>query len=267
MISAWTSRKRSMNGCSSKREAVALGLLRERVEDPLLPIDQGAVAVGGDPLDVFELRKGHGGGRGIMSDTAAGGLRATLRMDLLEYQGKQLFAKHGVPVPDGRHAATVDDAVAAAERDRLPVRGQGPGRDRRARQGRRDQGRQGRGRGARARRGDPRHGHPRLHRPRPLDRAGLGDRRRVLRLDHPRPLREEAAGDASRGWAGWTSRRSPRPTPTRWSSATSSPATGSTAELAAGDRRRRRDRRGRHRPGRRDAGQARRRSSTPRTRP
>jgi succinyl-CoA synthetase beta subunit len=35
-------------------------------------------------------------------------------MDLLEYQGKQLFAKHGLPVPDGRHAATVDDAVAAA---------------------------------------------------------------------------------------------------------------------------------------------------------
>jgi succinyl-CoA synthetase beta subunit len=35
-------------------------------------------------------------------------------MDLLEYQGKQLFAKHGLPVPDGRPAATVDDAVAAA---------------------------------------------------------------------------------------------------------------------------------------------------------
>jgi succinyl-CoA synthetase beta subunit len=35
-------------------------------------------------------------------------------MDLLEYQGKQLFAKHGVPVPDGRHAASVDDAAAAA---------------------------------------------------------------------------------------------------------------------------------------------------------
>jgi succinyl-CoA synthetase beta subunit len=35
-------------------------------------------------------------------------------MDLLEYQGKQLFARHGVPVPDGRHAATVDNAVAAA---------------------------------------------------------------------------------------------------------------------------------------------------------
>ncbi len=36
-------------------------------------------------------------------------------MDLLEYQGKQLFARHGVPVPSGRPATTVDDAVAAAE--------------------------------------------------------------------------------------------------------------------------------------------------------
>ena len=36
-------------------------------------------------------------------------------MDLLEYQGKQLFAKHDVPVPEGRHADTVDDAVAAAD--------------------------------------------------------------------------------------------------------------------------------------------------------
>jgi succinyl-CoA synthetase beta subunit len=35
-------------------------------------------------------------------------------MDLLEYQGKELFARHGVPVPSGRHAATVDAAVAAA---------------------------------------------------------------------------------------------------------------------------------------------------------
>jgi succinyl-CoA synthetase beta subunit len=36
-------------------------------------------------------------------------------MDLLEYQGKQLFGGHDVPVPDGRHAASVDDAVAAAD--------------------------------------------------------------------------------------------------------------------------------------------------------
>src|SRR5437870_13144810 len=36
-------------------------------------------------------------------------------MDLLEYQGKQLFAEHGVPVPEGRQAATVPAAVEAAE--------------------------------------------------------------------------------------------------------------------------------------------------------
>src|SRR5262245_48089457 len=36
-------------------------------------------------------------------------------MDLLEYQGKQLFARHGVPVPAGRHASSVDEAVAAAD--------------------------------------------------------------------------------------------------------------------------------------------------------
>ena len=36
-------------------------------------------------------------------------------MDLLEYQGKQLFARQGVPVPDGRHAKAVDEAVAAAD--------------------------------------------------------------------------------------------------------------------------------------------------------
>jgi succinyl-CoA synthetase beta subunit len=36
-------------------------------------------------------------------------------MDLLEYQGKQLFARHGVPVPDGRLARSVDEAGAAAD--------------------------------------------------------------------------------------------------------------------------------------------------------
>jgi succinyl-CoA synthetase beta subunit len=35
-------------------------------------------------------------------------------MDLLEYQGKQLFAKHGVAVPSGEVAKTVDEAAAAA---------------------------------------------------------------------------------------------------------------------------------------------------------
>ena len=36
-------------------------------------------------------------------------------MDLLEYQGKQLFARHGIPVPSGKPAATVAEAVAAAD--------------------------------------------------------------------------------------------------------------------------------------------------------
>jgi succinyl-CoA synthetase beta subunit len=36
-------------------------------------------------------------------------------MDLLEYQGKQLFAKHGVPVPEGRPADSVPAAVEAAD--------------------------------------------------------------------------------------------------------------------------------------------------------
>src|SRR3954464_5845433 len=42
-------------------------------------------------------------------------------MDLLEYQGKQLFAKHGVPVSPGAPATTVDDAVAAADEIGYPV--------------------------------------------------------------------------------------------------------------------------------------------------
>ena len=42
-------------------------------------------------------------------------------MDLLEYQGKQLFAKHGVPVPEGRPATTVAQAVKASEDLGFPV--------------------------------------------------------------------------------------------------------------------------------------------------
>src|SRR5215218_10679933 len=42
-------------------------------------------------------------------------------MDLLEYQGKQLFRKHGVPVPEGRPAASVAEAVDAADQLGYPV--------------------------------------------------------------------------------------------------------------------------------------------------
>ena len=42
-------------------------------------------------------------------------------MDLLEYQGKQLFANHGIAVPSGEVAENTADAVAAAERIGYPV--------------------------------------------------------------------------------------------------------------------------------------------------
>jgi succinyl-CoA synthetase beta subunit len=42
-------------------------------------------------------------------------------MDLLEYQGKQLFRKHGVPVPEGAPADSVRGAVEAAEALGFPV--------------------------------------------------------------------------------------------------------------------------------------------------
>ena len=41
-------------------------------------------------------------------------------MDLLEYQGKQLFTAHGIAVPSGEVASTVEEAVAAAERIGYP---------------------------------------------------------------------------------------------------------------------------------------------------
>ena len=42
-------------------------------------------------------------------------------MDLLEYQGKELFAGHGLPVPAGKHARTPEEAVAAAGEIGYPV--------------------------------------------------------------------------------------------------------------------------------------------------
>jgi succinyl-CoA synthetase beta subunit len=42
-------------------------------------------------------------------------------MDLLEYQGKQLFARHGLKVSAGRAVTTVEDAVAVADDVGYPV--------------------------------------------------------------------------------------------------------------------------------------------------
>jgi succinyl-CoA synthetase beta subunit len=42
-------------------------------------------------------------------------------MDLLEYQGKQLFARHGLKVSDGKAVTTLEEAVAAANEIGYPV--------------------------------------------------------------------------------------------------------------------------------------------------
>src|SRR5213079_3531272 len=42
-------------------------------------------------------------------------------MDLLEYQGKLLFKRHGVPVSPGAPATTVEEALAAANEVGYPV--------------------------------------------------------------------------------------------------------------------------------------------------
>ncbi|MGI9644754.1 MAG: ADP-forming succinate--CoA ligase subunit beta [Ilumatobacteraceae bacterium] len=42
-------------------------------------------------------------------------------MDLYEYQGKQYFARYGIPISPGGPAATVDEAVAAANEAGYPV--------------------------------------------------------------------------------------------------------------------------------------------------
>ena len=148
-------------------------------------------------------------------------------MDLLEYQGKQLFARHGVPVPAGR------EATKRRGGDRRPptrsaTRAWSRRRCRSAAAARPAASRSPRTReeAEAARQGDPRHGHPRPHRPRAVDRGGLGHRRRVLRVDRLRPLGQGAAGACSRPRAGWTSRRWPRRTPTRSPACTSTRCSG-----------------------------------------
>ena len=60
-------------------------------------------------------------GRGAQRSSFCGGASYLPAMDLLEYQGKQRFRKRGVPMPDGRHAATVPEALEAAEELGFPV--------------------------------------------------------------------------------------------------------------------------------------------------
>src|ERR687888_1154776 len=47
--------------------------------------------------------------------TGCAGRPARALMDLLEYQGKQLLARHAVPVPQGVHAESLEEATRGAE--------------------------------------------------------------------------------------------------------------------------------------------------------
>ncbi len=67
-----------------------------------------------------------GGGAGIPTAGTFGvcdelALESRAAMDLLEYQGKQLFARHGLRVSSGKPVTTVEDAVQAAAEVGYPV--------------------------------------------------------------------------------------------------------------------------------------------------
>ena len=135
-------------------------------------------------------------------------------MDLLEYQGKQLFARHGVPVPAGSPATSVDQAVTAADEIGYPcvIKAQVliGGR-----------GKAGGIKVATDRAEAEAHAQAILG----MDIRGFTVTRCWVEAASDiateyyasvvlRPLGQEAAGDALRRRAAWTSRRSPSATPT-----------------------------------------------------
>ena len=245
------------------REAVALGLRAERLVGACVPVDQRPVDVEGDKRDCSSEGPWEAddamGSRSVRAVVVPPAHRESIEwiavMDLLEYQGKQLFARHGVPVPAGQPARTVEEAVAAAEEIGYPcaikaqvqIGGRGKlGGIKIANDPRR-------GRGVRPR--DPRHGHPRPHRPRAVDRGRLADRVRVLRVGRLRPLGQGAAGDAlDQGRDGHRAGR--RRGPGRDRHPPRRPAAGLSGLPRPPPGLRGRRRRRRRAPGRRDAGQA-----------
>ena len=139
-------------------------------------------------------------------------------MDLYEYQGKQYFARFGIPVSPGGVADTVEEAVAGRGPHRLPGRREGPGAGRRSGQGRRGQARRRRRRGPRrtaeAILGLDIKGH--VVQP-ALDRARLRHRQGVLRQLHPRPPAKlhlgMVLGRGRRRHRAGRRARTPRPSP------------------------------------------------------
>ena len=139
-------------------------------------------------------------------------------VDLFEYQARDLFAAHGVPVLRRRTSPTTpDEARAAAEQlGGGHGRRQGAGQDRRPRQGGRRQARPQPAGGGRARGRDPRHGHQGPHR-------APGDGHRRARTS-PRSTTSRSCSTAPtaptsrwrRRRAAWRSSSSRSSGPRRW---------------------------------------------------
>ncbi len=128
-------------------------------------------------------------------------------MDLYEYQGKQYFARFGIPVSPGGVADTVDEAVAAGRRRRLPGGGEGSGQGGRPGQGRWHQaGRRRRGRPA-PRPAHPGHGHQghTVHRLWIENASDIAQR--VLRQLHLGPRRQAPSLHGVGQGRAWRSRR------------------------------------------------------------
>ena len=155
-------------------------------------------------------------------------------MDLYEHQGKELFARYGIPTGEGRVA---DDARRGARRRprrsaaRVVVKAQVLA------------GGRGKAGGVKVA-DDPADADEK--RPRGilgLDIKGhvtrrlwiekaISNRQRVLLLDHVRPRREGDPVHALDAWAAWTSRPSPSTTPTRSRGSTSTPRSGCSPYFA-----------------------------------
>ena len=156
----------------------------------------------------------------LQATWAGAGPASTLRrrtsVDLFEYQAKDLFAAHGVPILPGVVCTTADEARAAAEQLGSDGRRQGAGEDRRPRQGGRRQAGDDSRRGRREGGGDPR---PRHQGPRRAPRPGHRGERHRRRSTTSRSCSTAPTAPTSR-WhrsrAAWRSSSSPSSAPRRW---------------------------------------------------
>ena len=146
----------------------------------------------------------------------------------MEYQAKELFAKHGVATTSGKVVTTAEDARAAAEEIggvtvvKAQVKAGGRGKAGGVKIAKTPD------EAEEHARADPRHAdqgpHGQPGARRPGDPAGGG----VLLLLPARPRQPVATSASPASRAVWRSRRSPRPTPTRSSRSRSTPARAST---------------------------------------